>query len=297
MRVAITGARGLVGTAVTSLLEQEGHEVFRLVRTTPQDDQEIAWNVGQDCVDVERLREIDAVIHLAGENVGEGRWTQAKKEKILRSRVDGTRLLCEAVRDSDPQPKIFLCAAAIGFYGSRGELLCDESTSPGTGFLADVCQQWEAATDCLEPTDVRLVNMRIGVVLSTLGGAISKMVRPFRLGVGGKVGDGKQYWSWIELEDLARAIVHCLNTSSLSGRVNLVAPNPATNLDFTKALGKALHRPAILPMPAFAARLALGEMADDLLLSSTRVASDKLAESGFIFKHVEINSALKHILK
>ncbi len=297
MRVAITGARGLVGTAVSQLLEQDGHKVFRLVRTTPQHDQEIAWNVEQESIDVDRLREIDAVIHLAGENVGEGRWTQAKKEKILRSRVDGTRLLCEAIGNSDPQPKTFLCAAAIGFYGSRADLLCDESTSPGTGFLAEVCQQWEAATDCLDSTDVRIVNMRIGVVLSTLGGVISKMVRPFRMGVGGKVGDGKQYWSWIVLDDVARAIVHCLNTSSLSGRVNLVAPNPTTNLEFTKALGKALRRPTLLPMPAFAARLALGEMADDLLLSSTRVASDKLTKSGFKFKHTEIESAMKHILK
>jgi uncharacterized protein (TIGR01777 family) len=247
-------------------------------------------------VDPTHLEGLDAVVHLAGENIADGRWTDEKKRRIRESRVQGTRALCEALAQLENKPKVLVCASAIGYYGDRGETLVDENSSAGGGFLSDVCQEWEQATEPARKAGIRVVNLRIGVVLSPKGGALAKMLLPFQMGAGGNLGSGKQYMSFVALDDVVGAIYHALTTESLSGPVNAVAPNPVRNSEFTKALGKVLHRPTIAPVPAFGARLLFGEMADALLLSSTRVAPTRLLESGYKFQCPDIDSALRHVL-
>ena len=295
MRIAISGSTGLVGTSLVTTLAAKGHEVARLVRRPARDANDIFYDVGSGLIDQESLARVDAVVHLAGESVGDGRWSSQKKERILSSRVQSTRLIASALAQCD-RPKTLICASAIGFYGERGDELVDEQSAPGAGFLADVCVQWERACEPARVAGIRTVNTRIGVVLAHEGGALSKMITPFKLGLGGVLGAGDQWMSWVSLEDIVGALAHLLESSSLSGPVNLVAPTPVTNRQLTHALGRHLRRPTVLPMPAFAARLAFGERADALLLSSTRASSRKLIADGYTFQHREIGDALAAIL-
>jgi len=295
MRVAVTGASGLVGSALIASLRDDHHEALRLVRGAATSADEISWEPAAGAIDAARLESVDALVHLAGEGIAEKRWSDEQKRKIRESRVVGTRLVAETVAKLARKP-VLVCASAIGFYGARGDEELDESAAPGTGFLADVCRAWEAAADPARAAGVRVVHARLGVVLSKKGGALAKMLTPFQMGVGGKLGTGRQWMSWISLEDVALALRHALATSSLEGPTNVVAPNPVTNAEFTKLLGHALHRPTALPMPAFAARLAFGEMADALLLTGQRVVPKRLLASGFEFRDRTLAGALDRIL-
>lgn len=294
MHIAITGASGLIGATLVPLLTGGGHQVTRLVRRAAAPG-EAVWDPAQG-IDPAALETIDAVVHLAGENIAAARWSAAVKQRIRESRVRGTRVLCEALAKSPGAVKVLVCASAIGFYGHRGDEELTEESAAGTGFLAEVVRDWEAATGPARAAGIRVVNLRFGVILSSQGGALAKMLLPFKLGAGGCVGTGRQYWSWISIDDAAGAIVYSLMTGSLSGPVNAVAPRPATNREFTKTLGRVLRRPTFLPMPAFAARLALGEMADDLLLASTRVVPWQLDRAGYAFRHPALEAALRHVL-
>lgn len=295
MNIAVSGSTGLVGTELLPLLAAGGHRVIRLVRQAAGEG-DVLWDPGQDTFDAAPLDGVEAVVHLAGENIASSRWTSAVKAKIRDSRVNGTRCLCAGLAKMQSPPQVLVCASAIGFYGDRGDERLDESSAAGDSFLAEVSRDWEAATAPAEEIGMRVVKLRFGVILSPRGGALAKMLTPFKLGAGGRVGSGRQYWSWVSVDDAAGAIVHALTTASLSGPVNVVAPNPATNRQFTKALGKVLHRPTIFPLPAFVARLVLGEMADALLLASTRVEPKKLAETGYEFQHPDLELTLHHLL-
>ena len=295
MRALISGSTGLVGSALVSFLSTEGHEVVRLVRATPERG-EIGWDPSGGSIHEDGLEGLDAVVHLAGENIAEGRWTDAKKERIRESRVEGTRILCEALARLEGPPKVLVCASAIGFYGDRGDETVSEESAPGTGFLSDVCQAWEAAAQPARDKGIRVVHLRLGVVLSAEGGALAKMLFPFKMGVGGRIGSGDQYMSWISIGDAVGAIHHSLMTDSMEGPVNAVAPAAVTNSEFTKTLGRVIGRPTIFPMPGFAARLAFGEMAEALLLASTRVKPARLDESGYGFAHPDLEGALRHLL-
>ena len=298
MIVAVTGSTGLVGTALVAALEAEAHLVRRLVRRPVQDDEhEIRWDPVTGTIDATELDGVDAVVHLAGENLAGHRWTPAFKAKILESRVKGTRLLAETLAREPSKPVVFCSASAIGYYGDRGNVTVDESSSRGNGFLADVCQQWEAATQPALDAGIRVVNLRLGVVLSPNGGALKSMLTPFRLGLGGVIGSGRQYLSWIALDDLVSAILFALQHNQVKGPVNAVAPQPATNCEFTKSLGKVLGRPTIFPMPAFAARLVFGEMADEMLLSGAKVEPRVLSEASFEFQYPQLEGALRHVLE
>jgi len=238
----------------------------------------------------------DAVIHLAGESIAEGRWNEEKKKRIRESRVKGTKLLGDALANVSRPPKSLIGASAIGYYGNRGDEILTETSAPGDGFLADVCVEWEKATQLATEKGIRVVNTRFGIILSPEGGALAKMLTPFRMGVGGKIGTGKQWMSWIALDDVVEGVMYALTNESLRGPVNFVAPNPVTNAEFTKTLGRVLSRPTFFPVPAFAARVAFGEMADALLLSSQRVAPTRLKAGGYQFSYSELRSALSHLL-
>lgn len=294
MKILISGASGLVGTELSRVLRGAGHTIVPLTRKNPPPPGEISWNP-QGKLQGEQLEGIDAVIHLAGENIA-GRWTAAKKKSIRDSRVVGTQTLAEAVRQMRTPARAFVCASAIGFYGNRGDELLTESSPPGKGFLPEVCQEWENAADSVASATTRVVKLRIGVVLSPKGGALAKMLLPFKMGVGGVVGSGKQWMSCISLDDVVGAIVFALNTESLSGPVNLVLPEPSTNREFTKTLGKVLSRPTIFPMPVFVVRIVFGEMGEELLLGSTRVKPEKLMSTGFQYKHPNLEVALRGVL-
>jgi uncharacterized protein (TIGR01777 family) len=297
MKILMTGATGLVGTALIPMLQGEGHSVVRLVRKRTRNASDILWNPAAGTINIAELENFDAAVHLAGESIASGRWTAARKEKILRSRVDGTHLLSQSLARLQQPPRVLVSASAIGYYGNRGSETLSEASPPGSGFLSEVCRAWEAATDPAAEKGIRVVNIRTGIVLSTRGGALRKMLLPFRLFVGGKIGSGEQYMSWISLADLCRTFLHAARTASLKGPVNAVAPTPVTNAVFTKALGAALHRPTFAPLPAAAARIALGEMADELLLASARVVPARLLASGFFFKDREIVPTLQRIVK
>ena len=289
MKIAITGSTGLVGTALVPLLTKGGHDVVGLARPAQ-------WDPEKGTIHSAVLNGADAIIHLAGENIAAGRWTASRKAGIRDSRVKGTRLIAETVARIEKPPQVIVSASAIGYYGDRGREVLREDSPPGNGFLPDVCRQWEAATDAATRRGIRVVHLRTGLVLSERGGALPKMLLPFRLGIGGRVGSGNQYWSWISLDDLCSAVVHCIQASSLHGPVNIVSPSPVTNLEFTKTLGRVLHRPTIFPMPAFAARLAFGEMANALLLASARVEPAKLLASRFVFRHKDLRTTLDYLL-
>ena len=302
MKVIVTGSTGLVGQALVRSLMSEGHGVTRLVRGGAQtfrapNSVAVNWDPERGQLDAGELEGHDAAVHLAGEPVAEGRWTDEKKRRILESRVKSTRLLAETLAGLKDKPEVLVSASATGFYGDRGaEVLVEESAS-GEDFLSEVCREWEKAALPASRAGIRVVHTRIGIVLSGEGGALGKMLTPFKLGVGGKVGSGEQYMSWITLDDLIGVIKHAIENEHVRGPVNAVAPNPVTNAEFTKALGHVLGRPTVFAMPAFAARLAFGEMADAVLLAGARVEPARLKETGYQFKHTEIEEALRHVLK
>ncbi len=297
MKVLVTGSSGLIGSGLVVRLTREGHEVIRLVRRDPLEAREARWSPETGSVDPAAVAGADALVHLAGENIGQGRWTRARLRRLVESRVDATRRLAGFLAGLAHAPPVFVGASAVGYYGDRGEAVLDEDSGPGQGFLADLCVAWEEAARKALAGRARVVHLRLGMVLAGSGGALPRLRLPFKLGVGGRIGDGRQYMSWIEHGDAVAAFVHALRTDTLRGPVNAVAPEAVTNLEFTKALGRALSRPTVLPLPAFAARLALGKMADDLLLASARVEPQKLVASGFAFRHPELDGALAHVLR
>jgi len=287
----------MIGSALATSLAASGHRVVRLVRGGARGAApEVSWDPAAGVVDAASLEGLDAVIHLAGENIGAKRWTAARKAAIRDSRSRGTRLLCETLARLDRPPKVLLCASAVGYYGDRGDETLDESAPRGVGFLAEVCGAWEAATEPAARRGIRVALLRFGVVLSASGGALPRMLVPFRLGLGGRVGSGRQWMSWVTLDDAVAAIRFALLESALERAVNVVAPEPVTNRTFTRILGRVLGRPALLPAPGFALRLALGEMAGELLLASQRVRPARLLEAGFEFRHADLEGALRHEL-
>jgi uncharacterized protein len=294
MRILISGASGFIGSALIPKLESRGFRVTRLVRTTESRDEQLAWDPTQP-VHPESVSRFDAVIHLAGEPVA-ARWTEASKKRILESRVLGTAHLCEALAKAPQPPRTLISASAIGYYGDGGDEVLREESPSGEGFLPEVCRQWEAATKPAADAGIRVIQIRIGIVLSAQGGALKKMLPPFRMGLGGQIGNGRQWLSWIHLQDLVASILHILESDSLRGPVNLVAPEPVRNSEFTRALAAVLSRPAIFRIPAFVVRLMFGEMAGEVLLAGQRVQPAKLIASGYQFKYRALGTALENIL-
>lgn len=297
MKILISGSHGLVGTNLIESLISPDHEVYRLVRHYAESPSEIEWNPDRYSIALARLEGFDAVVHLAGESIAEGRWTEEKKKRIRESRVKGTRLLGDALANLTNPPKTFISASAIGYYGDRGDEVLTEASAPGNDFLSEVCVEWEKATAFATEKGIRVVNCRFGIILDAKGGALAKMLPPFRMGVGGKIGSGEQWMSWIALDDVIGGIKFALANASIKGPVNFVAPAPVTNAVFTKTLGKILSRPTIFPIPAFGVRLLFGEMADALLLGSQRVEAAVLQNSGYLFKYPVLEGALAHTLK
>ena len=302
MKIILTGASGLIGSTLVPSLIAQGHQVTALVRREskhkpPAGVIEIIWNPTAGELDAARLVGHDAAVHLAGESIASGRWTDAKKRRIVESRVESTRLLAETLARLQTRPRTFVCASATGYYGDRGAELLTEASAPGSNFLARVCREWEAACEPARAAGIRTVNLRFGVVLSDKGGALAQTLTPFKLGIGGRIGSGQQYMSWLTLDDATGAIEHALTDESLTGPVNVVAPQPVTNEEFTKTIGRVLGRPTLLPVPAFALRFALGEMADALLLSSARVEPARLTAAGYQFKYPQLEPALRHLLR
>ncbi|MGB9234825.1 MAG: TIGR01777 family oxidoreductase [Terriglobales bacterium] len=293
-RVLISGASGPIGTALVPSLEKTGAEIARLVRGAARNAGQVSWDPLGDLRPA-AVSGFRAVVHLAGESVV-GRWTAAKKQAIRESRVRGTRSVASALARAESKPQVLVCASAIGFYGNRADQILTEESASGSGFLAEVSREWEAASKVAAKAGIRTVNLRIGLVLSGQGGALPKMLTPFKMGLGGRLGSGKQWWSWIHVDDIIGAIHHVLETESLSGPVNLVSPGPVRNQEFTNVLARVLARPAFLPVPAFAARLALGEMAEELMLSSQRVEPAKLRTSGYRFQFEDLRAALEDLV-
>jgi uncharacterized protein len=296
MRVLISGASGFLGTALSRQLRVEGQESRALVRHQAHGN-EVHWDPKQP-LDPAKLAACDAVVHLAGKTIA-GRWTEQFKREVLESRVHGTQTLASAVAESfssTGNPRVFISASGIGYYGDRGDELLTEESAAGTGFLAEVSRQWEAATAPAGDAGVRVVCLRIGVVLAPGGGALKPMLPPFKFGLGGRTGSGRQYWSWIALDDVIGAVLLALGNENLHGPVNAVAPNPVRNEEFVHALGKALRRPTIVPLPEFVVRLMLGEMGQELLLTSARVAPQKLQEAGYRFLYEDLGAALQAIV-
>ncbi len=299
--VVVTGASGLIGTQLVAALEAEGKHVLRAVRRETQNEQEFSWNPAAGTIDRDKLHRIsegiDAVIHLAGANIAGKRWTNSYKQQLIDSRVDGTTLIANTIANLDRKPRVFACASAIGYYGDRGNEELDESAPCGDSYLPELCLQWERSCQPARDAGIRTANLRVGVVLSPTGGALKKMLAPFKLGGGGILGNGRQYFSWITLDDVVRAIQFVVESDSLAGPVNLVTPYPVTNREFTKTLGRVLSRPTVLPMPAFAARLLFGEMADAALLASSRVVPSSLTNAGFSYLYPQLEPALRHLLE
>lgn len=301
MRIIVTGSSGLVGSALIPRLLAEDHEVTRFVRdaaTPPSRNgvRAVAWNIERGEIDDAEVSAHDAVIHLAGEPVAEGRWTTEKKRRIHDSRVRSTELLAASIARADPRPKVFISASAIGIYGDRAAEILDEDSALGNDFLAAVGRDWERAADAARAAGVRVVHPRIGVVLTPRGGALAKLLTPFKLGAGGRIGAGTQYMSWITLDDLIAALTFMLTHTELAGAFNCVAPEPVTNAEFTEKLAGVLARPSVFTVPKFAARLAFGEMADAVLLASQRVVPRRLQEAGFTFRHPQLEAALRYLL-
>ena len=295
MRVLVTGASGLIGSALLQALRREGHSAVALVRRPAGGANETHWNPA--AVEPAPFEGADAVVHLAGESIAAGRWTAERKKKILDSRVDGTRNLAQSIAAATRRPKVLVSASAIGFYGDRGDEVLDEAAPSGSNFLAEVARGWESASGAASQAGIRVVTPRIGVVLAKNGGALPKMAMPFRLGVGGRVGSGRQWISWITLDDLVRLLIYAIGNASLRGPVNAVAPQAVTNAEFSRTLARVLHRPALFPAPAFALRLVMGEMADELLLASQRVEPKAAMDNGFRFQYPQLETALRHVLR
>lgn len=295
MKVLISGATGLIGSELVAALEAGGHETTRLTRS-PGGPEDVGWDPLGGEIDASRLGGHDTVVHLAGESIAEGRWNAAKKRRIMESRSRGTRLLAEALAGLSEPPKALVSASAIGYYGDRGDEVLTEESPPGSDFLAEVCKVWEAAADPAREAGIRVVHPRMGIVLSLEGGALGRTLPIFKLGGGGRIGSGRQWWSWVSLDDVVGTIVHALGNESVEGALNVGSPNPLTNAQYTKVLGQVLNRPTIFPLPAPAARLALGEVADALLLASQRVRPAKLEVTGYEFRHPELEGALRYLL-
>jgi uncharacterized protein (TIGR01777 family) len=294
-RILVSGVSGPIGTALLASFEPPSTHIARLVRGAAQNAAQVSWDPLVPVLPA-GLSGFDAVVHLAGESVV-GRWTDEKKQAIRESRVQGTRNLAAALAQSEAKPRVLVCASAVGFYGDRGDELLREESPGGQGFLPEVCREWEAASRIAAEARIRTVNVRIGLVLSAKGGALGNMLRPFKLGLGGRIGSGRQWWSWIHVDDIVGGIQHAIRTESLSGAVNLVAPNPVRNADFTKVLASVLGRPAFFPVPEFALRLAFGRMAaEELLLASARVEPGKLLASGYTFRFRELRAALEDLV-
>lgn len=298
MRILIAGASGFVGTALRSFLEGKGHEVYVLVRHQPSSlqNREIRWNPSQYVIESSQLEGFDAFINLAGENIAEGRWTEKRKQQIHDSRINSTLLLCKTATQLNSPPKTIINASAVGFYGNQGDAVLDESSALGSGFLADVCKQWEEATHSAQEAGIRVVLLRFGAVMGMNGGILKKVVPPFKWGLGGRLGSGQQYMSWIAIDDLLQIIDFCLQNPQLSGPVNVVTPEPVTNLQFTKALGEVVSRPTVLPLPESMVRLIFGEMGDEMILSSARAVPRKLENAGYQFLYPNLRTALQKLI-
>ncbi|MFA6915332.1 MAG: TIGR01777 family oxidoreductase [Parachlamydiales bacterium] len=293
MKIAIAGASGLIGNRLIPFLESKGHRVTKIVRSASSNG-EIHWDPSNHQIDATLLEGMDVIINLAGENIASGRWTEDRKKKILNSRIDGTRTLSEAVQKLQSPPQLFINASAIGIYGNRGNETLTEDSAPGAGFLADVCQQWEKAIVPLPHT--RVVMLRFGAVLDPNGGILGKMLLPFKIGLGGVIGGGEQYISWVDISDLLDVFEFVISNNMLTGPVNAVAPDPVTNYEYTKTIGEVLSRPTFFSMPEFVARFAFGEMADEMILCSEKVLPSKLTANGFSFKHPKLKQSLEHLL-
>ena len=295
MKILISGATGLIGQELSGHLSSQGHDIVTLQRVSPETPP--YWNIEDRVIDLGNQQKIDAVIHLAGENIAAGRWSKERKEAIRNSRIVGTTLLAEFLAKLEEKPKLLISCSAVGFYGHRPDEILNEQSRQGRGFLAEVCNRWEMATAAAEQAGIRVVNIRLGMVLSRDGGALKKMLLPFKLGFGGIIGHGRQVVSWIALDDVVGAVKHILENDQLSGPVNLVSPHPVTNRVLTKTLGHILRRSTILPLPAFLAKLFLGEMAEELLLSSTEVLPEKLQKSGYKFSYPDLKETLVKYLR
>jgi len=298
LNVLISGSSGLVGSALIPELEERGHRVVRLVRGAGHSGDAVSWDPAAGTIDAEALAESrpGGVVHLAGESIASGRWTERKKREILESRREGTRLLAETIAGLSEPPEVMVSISASGFYGSRGDEFLTEDSESGDTFLARVCREWEAAAQPARDAGIRVVHPRLGVVLSADGGALATTLPIFKLGGGGRIGSGRQFWPWAALDDVVGAIIHSLEDESLRGPANVSSPNPERNAEYTRVLGRVLGRPTVVPLPAPAARVALGEMADELLLASARMKPEVLEKSGYEFRYPELEGALKHLL-
>lgn len=297
MKVLITGASGLIGTELKALLAARGHEPVSLVRCEPSPERnELQWDPVACSIDAGGMEGLDAVVHLAGENLAEGRWSPEKKKRIEESRIDATRLLCESLAALESRPRVLASASAIGYYGDRGGEIITEESAPADDYVGRLCAQWEAATAPARQAGIRVVLLRIGIVLSTKGGALKKMLPTFSLGLGGRIGTGGQYMSWIHIDDTTGAILHTLENPAIEGPVNITAPLPVTNAALTRTLARTLGRPAFMHAPAAAMKLAFGELADAVLLAGARVMPSVLLESGYEFKYNGLEEALRHLI-
>jgi len=293
----VSGSSGLIGGRLCNALRDQGHRVFALVRREPRPNtDEIFWNPDAGDLKPASVEGFDAVVHLAGESIAAGRWTKDRKRAIRESRSKGTFLLGQTLAGLEKKPRVFISASAVGFYGHRGEEAVDEDSPPGQGFLPEVCREWESASEPARDAGIRVVNPRIGMVLSADGGALARMLGPFKAGLGGVVGDGRQYVSWISIDDLVAALTRILADERLRGPVNAVSPQPVTNRDLVTTLAKVLHRPAVVPMPAMAVKVMFGEMGQSLLLEGARVKPTRLLRNGFVFRYPDLESVLRHEL-
>jgi uncharacterized protein (TIGR01777 family) len=296
MKILLTGSSGLIGSALVPVLTAAGHTVVPMVRKKPVGANEVYWNIDTREIDSASMEGADAVVHLAGDPIASEKWTPERKFLIRESRIKGTTILSEAIAKLSKKPKTFVVASAIGYYGDRQGETVNERSAPGMDWLSHICRDWERTTDVASEAGIRTVLARFGIVLSPKGGALERMLTPFKLGVGGKFGEGRHYMSWISIDDAARAVLHLIETESIRGPVNVVAPNPVSNEEFTKTLGSVLGRPAILSVPEFALRMMFGEMANHLLLTDQRVEPAVLDASGFTFRHPKLEGALRAVL-